>query len=373
MAEYKILLFADRMRAGGIQTLLLSLLRSFDRTQIQPELLVLDDGESYPLEDAVRALGVPVHKLQGIWLRGPADYPRYWRALDAFFAAHPGYQAVHLNSGPKNWPVLACAKRHGVPVRIAHSHNTGYQTSSRAQRLLGDCFKLPLRRCANRWLACSEEAGRWMFGQKAMNEGRVQVIPNGVELARFGFDPARRNAQRAALGLREELAVGCIGRFTPQKNHDFLLDVFAALHKQQPRSVLLLAGVGEGMETARYKAEALGIAGAVRFLGYCPDVSGLLQAMDLYLMPSFYEGYPVTGVEAQAAGLPCLFSDTVTRQVKLLDTTEYFPLDAGPEAWARRALALSSEFDRAQAVRKLYKQGCDVAEMARTLTELYTH
>ena len=281
-----ILLFVDRMRVGGIQTLLVELIDQFLASGHPCELLLLDDGEHYDLEDEVRAR-IPVHKLEGIWMRKPQDFLRYIRAVERFFAEHHDYRAVHLNSGPKNFPILRSAKRYDIPVRIAHAHNTGFQTSSSAERLLGTCLKAPLRHYANVYLACSDLAGEWMFGSRQMKAGNVTVLPNGIPLREFAFSLETRQQVRAEWQVGESaLVVGHVGRFTAQKNHDFLLDIFAALHRERPDSMLVLAGIGELQDASRQKAKALGLEGAVRFLGFRSDVARLLQGMDVFVMPS---------------------------------------------------------------------------------------
>ena len=366
-----VLLFVDRMRVGGIQTLLVELIDQFLASGQPCELLLLDDGEHYDLEDEVRAR-IPVHKLEGIWMRKPQDFLRYSRAAERFFAEHHDYRAVHLNSGPKNFPILRSAKRYRIPVRIAHAHNTGFQTSSSAERLLGTCLKAPLRHYANVYLACSDRAGEWMFGSRQMKAGRVTVLPNGIPLRGFAFNQETRQRVRAEWQVRESvLVVGHIGRFTAQKNHDLLLDIFAELHRERPDSILVLAGIGELQDASRQKATELGLEGAVRFLGFRSDVARLLQGMDVFAMPSLYEGFPVTGVEAQATGLPCVFSDTITREAKILEAVEYLPLDAPLRQWVDSILRLAGSIQRAACYEELARKGYDVNTMAERLMSIY--
>ena len=349
VARDTVLLFVDRMRVGGIQTLLIELIDQFLASGQPCELLLLDDGEHYDLEDEVRAR-IPVHKLEGIWMRKPQDFFRYSRAVEHFFAEHHDYRVVHLNSGPKNFPILRFAKRYGIPARIAHAHNTGFQTSSSSERLLGTCLKAPLRHYANVYLACSDRAGEWMFG----------------------FNRETRQRVRAEWQVEEStLVIGHVGRFTAQKNHDLLLDIFAELHREMPDSILVLAGIGELQDASRQKTTELGLEGAVRFLGFRSDVACLLQGMDVFVMPSLYEGFPVTGVEAQATGLPCVFSDTITREAKILEAVEYLPLDAPLRQWADSILRLASSTQRATCYEELARKGYDVNTMAKRLMNIY--
>lgn len=318
MAVKKVLLFVDRMRVGGIQVLLVDLLKNFDQEQIQYDLLVLDDGIQYELEEKAIQAGAIIHKLDGIWVRRPQDYVKYCRAMKAFFREHHDYIAVHIHTGPKNYFILKYAKQYGIPLRIAHAHNTGYQTKSRSQQLLGNHFKSKIKKYATHYVACSELAGKWMFG-----DAPVEVIPNGVDIDTFQFNLEKRDAIRSTLGVDTQFVIGNVGRFTPQKNHTFLLDIFAEVHRRNPRTTLLLAGIGETMEEMKQKAKQLEIHEQVQFLGFRTDVQDLIQGMDAFLMPSLYEGFPVTAVEAQVAGLPCVFSDTITREVKLMEESIY--------------------------------------------------
>ena len=368
----KVLFFVDRLRVGGIQRLLVDLLNEFALLEQPCELLLLDDGERYELEDELRSSGVIMHKLEGIWVRRPADYLHYQRAVRQFFHEHHDYCAVHVNSGPKNYPILKYAARWDIPVRIAHAHNTGFQTSSKAERMLGNVLKYPMCRYANCHLACSENAGAWLFGKQWVKNGKVIVLSNGIRPRNFAFDAEMRQRVRAAWGVGEDvLVVGHVGRFTTQKNHKFLLKVFAEVHRRVPASVLVLVGTGELEDAMRHKVDEMGLSKAVRFLGFHTDVANLMQGMDVFLIPSLYEGFMIAGIEAQAAGLPCVFSDTITRESRILDAVAYLPLAASPARWAETAISLAGSAKREGAWRMLADKGFDVSTMAKCLVEVY--
>lgn len=367
----KVLFFVDRLRCGGIQTLLKNLFQKFPREEIFCELLLLDDGEHYELEDQISSMGIKIYKLKGIWLRRPLDYLRYCKAVENFFARHHDYQAVHLNSGPKNYYILKSAEKYGIPVRIAHSHNTGYQTSSRIQILIGEMLKKPMMKYSNVRLACSDYAGKWMFGKQDPSRNQVIVLPNGIDLDRFAFHRDIRNQKRKELRVGNQIVIGHIGRFTTQKNHSFLIDIFQEIHRENSNTVLLLAGIGEKMEETREKVKKLGLKDSVRFLGFRTDITELTQAMDVFVMPSLYEGFPVTGVEAQASGLPCVFSNAITREVKILDQVVYLSLQTSTKAWARRTLELVGSSDREKSNDLLRQKGYEINDMIEQLIKLY--
>lgn len=367
----KVLFFVDRMRVGGIQVLLIDLFKHFDAKRIRPELLLLDDGEHYDLEDQVREMGIPVYKLEGIWLRKLKDYISYFKAVNNFFQEHHDYRAIHINTGPKNFYLLQCAKRYNIPIRIAHSHNTGYQTESKIKKYLGNILKYPLKSSANVYLACSDYAGKWMFGEKMSQSGRVTVLPNGVDLDRYAFNQTIRTEMRHELGVEEKIVIGNVGRFTFQKNHEFLIDIFQEIHNINPNTVLVIAGVGELLGAIKEKVAILGLKDDVRFLGFRNDVTSLTQAMDVFLMPSLYEGFPVTAVEAQASGLPCVFSDTITKEVKLLDQTKYISLGSDSKIWAEEVLNLVGTVDRKESNAILHNKGYDISDMIDMLMSIY--
>lgn len=367
----KVLLFVDRLRVGGIQTLLVNLLEHFDLDRLQVDFLVLDDGMHYDLEDKVQALGATLYKLEGAWIYKPQDYLPYCKKVKAFFAEHHDYDAVHLHSSSKNFFVLYYAKKYGIPVRIAHSHNTGFQSKSKAQILLGNVLKGPLKKSANYYFACSAYAGEWLFGKKAVEQGKVHVMPNGIDLDKFQYSEDTRTALRQELGVEGKTVIGNVGRFTPQKNHSVLIDIFEEIHRQNPDTVLLLAGIGELMDETKEKVKARGLEDCVQFLGFRTDVMNLTQAMDVFLMPSLYEGFPVTGIEAQAVGLPCAFSDTITREAKLIDQVAYISLEAPLAEWAEKTLALAGSCDRNACGKVLKERGFDINDIAQFLEGFY--
>lgn len=367
----KVLLFVDRMRVGGIQIFLKNLYEHFDREKIQYDFLLLDDGEQYELEEELKKLGAVLYKLENIWLRKPLDYISYNKAMKRFFEVHNDYIAVHMNSGPKNFLVMYYAKKMGIPIRIAHSHNTGYQTDSIVQKILGNVLKLPLRIYANRYYACSDVAGVWMFGNRNSKSGKVDFIPNAIDLEKFSFNETVRSKIRKELNAEDQIIIGNVGRFTIQKNHFFLLEIFKTFLEKEPNSLLVLAGIGELLNDTKKKAYDLGIVDKVRFLGFRNDIMDLNQAFDVFLMPSLYEGFPVTGIEAQAIGVPCVFSDTITSSAKLLNESCFVSLEADVKQWTEAILNSLGMTERTKSKEVLTESGFDINELVKRLEKGY--
>lgn len=371
MKKTKILFFVDRMRTGGIQILLVNLVKAFDREKYSFDVLLLDDGTEYPMEKDIVETGAKLYKLDGIWLNVPTDYLRYKKSIDQFFKEHHDYDVVHMHSSSKNYFVLKYAKKYGIPIRIAHSHNTDFQTHNMAKVLVGNILKSKLIEYSTDYLACSRIAGEWLYGKKMVDAGKVQIIKNGVDLERYKYDSKVRENKRNELGVNDRVVIGNVGRFVPQKNHSLLLDIFAEIRRMEPRAVLILAGIGELMDTMKEKSKTLGIENDVKFLGFRTDVNELTQAMDLFLMPSLYEGFPVTAVEAQASGLPCVLSGTITREAALLDETVYIDLNKPVRDWAKQALNCIGKSKREESSAILKDKGFDINDMSESLACIY--
>lgn len=361
----KILYFVDRMLRGGIQTFILENMRYMDWDKIQIDLLLLDDGKHYELEDAIAAVGATVYKLNGIWLKKPTDYFYYQSAVNTFFEKHHDYDVIHLHSSSKNWLILYFAKKYGIKTRIAHSHNIGFQTTSKMQLLLANSFKPLLKRYATDYFACSRDAGKWLFGNE-----KVTVIHNAVDLDRFRFSEEKRQRQRCKLGLSDELVIGHVGRFTEQKNHSFLIDIFSCVVKRNPEAKLLLVGEGKDEEKIRDQARKLGILNQIIFAGFCSNVEDYLSAIDVFVFPSKFEGLGLVLIEAQANGLHCFTSqDVVPSEAKVSDLLQYISLELTPMEWAEHILKSRIEHDNVE--HEMIEAGYRIEDTSKYLEKFY--
>lgn len=260
------------------------------------------------------------------------------------------YDIVYLNVSTSMDMIAAFAARScGVPRRILHSHSAGNDCENVLKRMIFNTLQKICRhifyRAGNEYCGCSKKAGYWMFPKKIVDSGRFQVIYNAVDRERFTYLPFVRAESRKDLGIDRQFVVGTVGSFCYQKNHGFLLQIFSELKKKEPDAVLLLVGDGVRRKMTEEQAEALGISGSVRFLGRRGDVDRLMQAMDVFVLPSWFEGLPTVGIEAQCAGLPCVISDTVTEETKITDRCCFLSLKKSPEYWAEKILE-TRETDR---------------------------
>lgn len=365
----RVLFFVDRLRLGGIQALARDIIVHNDRERMAIDILNLNDGTDYPLTDELRKMGANIYRIDA-WLRTPLDFPNYFRKVDEFFETHHDYDAVHLHSSSKNYYILKCAAKWGIPVRVAHSHNTGFQSHNPAAVLLGNIMKRPLKKYATDWVGCSELACQWLFGKDSVKSGKAKVILNGIDSSKFIFDENVRNEVRGELGLEGKFVVGHVGRFERQKNHEFLLDVFAEIAKRRENAVLVLVGIGSLMDAMKQKASALGISDKVLFLGFRDDRNRIMQAMDVFVFPSLYEGLSVVLLEAQASGMPVFVSDSTTKEVSYSPYIRFLSLQHYAVEWADCILSFVSG-DREDMTTKIREKGLDVRDMVKNLNCIY--
>ncbi len=349
-----------KMHTGGVKSVVMNYYRHIDRSAIQFDFIVDADSTQIPYEEIERLGGrvfvVPRYE----------QLPSYLAALRRLFREQR-YRIVHAHINTLNVFPLFVAWCCGVPVRIAHNHSTAAPGEGK-KNFLKYTLRPFAKVFATRYAACTELAGRWLFGKRTMVRGDVTIFNNAIECDRFRFDAQARSETRAALGLADRFVVGHIGRFCYQKNHPFLIDLFAQVLEHEPNAVLLLVGEGPDRPAVEQLVEVRGLSERIRFLGNRDDVARLYSAMDVLVLPSRYEGLPVVGVEAQAAGLPCIFSDRITPAVKLTEPVVFRSLTDDPALWVdailrdwgeRSSGSLPPEFDidrQAEKMGKIYNE-----------------
>ena len=355
----RILHIVTYMGRGGLETMLMNYYRKIDRSRVQFDFLVHRDFEAdYDAE--ILSLGGKIHRLPQLNPFSKA----YLTALDHFFASHTEYRIVHCHLDCMAGIPLKYAKKHGVPVRIAHSHSSNQTKDLKYPMKL--YFKRNIRKFATDLFACSAEAGKWMFGT-----ANFRVLNNAIDAADYAFDAEVRAEVRKEFGIADDaFVIGHVGRFAPPKNHSFLAEVLAEAVKTNENATGLLVGDGELRSATEEKIKDLGIAEHVVFTGVRSDVNRLLQAMDVFVFPSIYEGLPVSLVEAQAAGLPCLISDKVPIECKKTELVTQIPLTLGAAGWAEAVLEASRQ-PRGSTLEAIKAAGFDIEENAAFLTNFY--
>ena len=353
------------MNRGGAETMIMNLYRHIDRSKVQFDF-VENNNEPAVFDEEILSLGGRIYRCPHYNGKNHFTYVKWWHD---FFKAHPEeYPVVHGHLGSTAAIYLSIAKKYGS-YTIAHSHNSG--TDRGIKTLLYKAMSYNTRNVADYFFACSTPAGLDRFGNEVVNSSRYSLLNNAIDVGSFSYSANMQEEMRYQLNLADKLAIGHVGRFNPQKNHSFLLDIFSALLKKEPNAVLLLVGGGEDMPKIQAKAQTLGIAGHVRFLGIRSDVADLMQAMDVFLFPSLYEGLPVTMVEAQASGLPCLISDKVPPECIITEgLVDILPLSAGAETWSEKLLE-KRDTPRTDRRAEIAAHGFDITTEAVKLQEFY--
>ena len=261
------------------------------------------------------------------------------RNMSDLFSKHKEYKILHVHVPSLAWFVMTIAKFHKIQNRIIHSHGTMYGEGFLKTIRNFVFFKITLLG-ANRYWACSKAAAKFAFGAKKVIRGEVNIVNNSIDMKKFRYSHKIRDDIRNSLGLSGEIVVGHVGGFVPVKNQKFLIDVFNELNKSHEKCVLILIGDGPMAESVVEYAKIKKVSESVFFLGARSDVNDLMQAMDILVLPSFKEGFPVVSVEAQAAGLNCLLSDTITEEVRLTNLVHYLSLSQGPEEWSNKIVEI---------------------------------
>lgn len=354
----RILHVVTYMGRGGLETMLMNYYRNIDREKLQFDFLV-HRQERADYDDEIEAMGGRIYRISRL---NPFN-PFYRKELKRFFEEHREYKIIHVHQDCLSSVALKTAKKCGIPVRIAHSHSSSQDKN--LKYLIKLFYRRSIAKYATGLLACSEEAGRWMFCG-----AEFQTLNNAIDTQSYSFQETVRKQLREEMGiLPEELTVGHVGRFNYPKNHQFLIDVFEALTKKVPCK-LLLVGDGDLKPEIEKKVMLKQLEEKVIFTGVRSDVAQLMQAMDVFVFPSHYEGLPVTLIEAQAAGLPCLISDHIPSECKKTELVKQLSLEASPDFWAEKIVE-AAKLQRKNTYEEICKAGFDIKENAVRLQKYY--
>ncbi|HWV39931.1 MAG TPA: glycosyltransferase [Vulgatibacter sp.] len=355
---------------GGIETWLVELARGVDRDRFAVDFCVLD-GTPGGYDDEVRRAGseiIRIHRAGNRW--------RFSGAFRAALRARPGYDVVHSHVHYFSGLVLHAARQAGVPCRISHSHNDT-RVPDREAILPRKAYNTAMRRLllanGTLHLAVGSEAATALYGSGWERSGIVKILRCGLDFSRFRGE-RRRDEGLGIFSLPQDaFVVGSIGRLEPQKNQRFLLQVFAEIALRDPNAHLVVVGEGSRREDLEALAAHLGVSERVRFPGVRKDVPRILDAFDVFLLPSFFEGLPLVALEAQAVGLPSLLSTNVTPELEFSPgLVSRLPLDAGPVEWARRAMALRERrVPKEEALRVAESSAFAIRASLRALQEEY--
>lgn len=354
----RVLHIVTTMNRGGLETMIMNYYRNIDFSKVQFDFLEHRQDKS-DYDDEIKDLGGNIFRIQPL---NPFSRS-YRKELDSFFKSHH-YDIVHCHQDCLSSIALGIAKKNGVKIRIAHSHNANQDHN--LKYIIKLQYKNKIHKEATHLLACGKDAGDWMYNGKVYT-----IMNNAIDTDMFLYDEKLRNKYRKRMKLQDRFVVGHVGRFNEQKNHEFIIEIFNELHKLNDNSRLVLVGTGELEDKIKEKVNKYSLNDFVIFYGLCDKVHEILQAFDVFLFPSLYEGLPVTMVEAQASGLKCFISDKVPDECIMSNNVEILSLNDSPKKWAGEISRYSLGYERKNMLEDIKKHNFDIKENAKWLEEFY--
>lgn len=344
---------------AGMMSVVMNYYRHIDRNKVQFDFLYFFEMDQ-TYRDEIISLGGRIY-----YIGKPSFKHSFQAKYNQFLKQHKGeFAAIHCH------PIFApeifshAAKKNGIKHVIAHSHSTKY-SDNKISAIRNYFINLFVGICATEYMACSPEAAK-LYGKRD-----VKILRNSIEGEKYRFSLEGRKNIREELGIDDsKVVVGHVGRFVAQKNHKMVIDIYASYHNNNENSVMLLAGDGPLKKEMEEYAVSKVKDGSIIFLGRRSDISQLLSAFDVFILPSLFEGAPVSAIEAQFAGLPCLLSDTITKSINATDC-EYLPINASPDLWARK-IKIDEGFEvRLTRYQKTIDFGFDIQSTAKELEDYY--
>lgn len=357
----RVLHILQRMEAGGTQALLMNIYRKIDRTKLQFDFLVVYEEKQF-YDDEIEQLGGRLYRMS---FREDLNLLKFKVGLKNFFEHHKEYKVVHCHAYTIGYFCLKAAKKAGIPIRIAHSHNN--ETVHNIKYVPKLIMQRIFAHYATDLFACSEEAGKYLFKNRKFN-----VLNNAIDSDKFIFDEQMRIEVRRELGIEKKFVVGHVGRLHPQKNHTFLLDVFAEIKKKKDNAILLLIGTGPLEQNIKEKAQQLGLDKDVIFLGNRKDMYRIYQSMDIFVFPSLFEGLGIVAIEAQAAGVPIVCSEGLPIETEITPLYKRMKISDGALKWAIMAIENSENPVRHTNMQKfIIAKGFDMSATAEMIQGYY--
>ena len=354
---------------GGVFSLVRNIIKLKD-SDIQIDIATLEPFEKAENENGLRNIGSEVYYVGYEGNKLLKQFVCFYNLI--ILLKEKGYKCVHIHSDVANKLFVSglASKFAGVQKIILHSHASDVDGKHRwAKRIYHKGCRRLLKYIGTDFLSCSDLASSWMFPNVYVE--KIIMINNGVDLNRFRYNIIERQNIRKELGLLQNFVIGHIGRFTYQKNHEYLIKVFSDVVKRMPNAKLLLIGEGELESRIKEVVDKHGINNNVIFYGTSNGVEKLFMCMDVFVLPSNFEGLPIVGVEAQAAGLPVLFSTEITRSAKLTTPVKFLPIgEDGIKEWVESITSLVG-FERHDTYEELKKRGFDLKDTVDILQSLY--
>lgn len=363
--KIKVVEFIPRLEFGGVESVVLNYISHLpDRGNFEFHVIAQNVYDPKCVRQ-FENLGFKVHLVTHKRTDLIKNCGEIWKILKK-----EKFDVAHSHMTLTNFYVLFLAKVAGTNIRISHSHNA-FKVENWKQKVSWPILKFMNRKAANIWATCGYDAGAFLFGKKAMQENQVVVMNNAIDESLFQYDFGVREQLRKKLGITKQFVIGHIGRFMEQKNHTFLIDIFAGVLKYIPDAKLLLVGDGELQNSISDKVKKLNLEESVIFTGNVTNPQEYYQAMDLFVLPSLFEGLPVVSIEAQASGLPCLISDKVDTRCKITSNVRFLPIDQGGKQWIEEIVDCKYKGRNEKATQQIVNSGYSILKEAEKLELLY--
>ncbi|WP_346893286.1 glycosyltransferase family 1 protein [Clostridium sp. UBA871] len=361
----KVLHIVPALDGGGVENLLLNYYNNINRNIFKFDFIVFGQ-EKGALESTFEKLGSKIYHI-------PPRHVAFFSSLKQMkkIICSNRYDIVHTHQNRMSFIPLFFAEICGIQMRIAHSH-MAYEPENLLKKIERKLCSWLIKCYATEWFACGIDATKWLYGKKAVTNVKGYIMNNAINIEKFIFNENTRRITRKELDIEGKFVIGNVGRLSYQKNHEFLIRIFNEIYKLNKNAILLLVGRGELENEVREQVENLGLQEVVKFLGVRNDVPQLLQAMDVFLLPSRYEGLGIVYIEAQATGLASFGSDKVVpKEAKITDLMHFIDLKESPKYWASEILKYDNGYERNDLSVEIVNRGYDIKREARKLELIY--
>lgn len=360
----RVLHSVSNMDRAGIETMLVNYYRHIDRSKIQFDFLC-NKTKPGAYDEEIKQMGGNIYHSPGL---NPLKFFKYKKFMLELFKENPEIKIMHSHNGELAYQSLYGAYKYGIKTRICHAHNTKIEPNLKKPLKL--LYKTQLKKVANNYWGCGTDAIRFYFGDEVIKENNYKILHNAIDVDKFVYNEETRNRLRHQMNLEGKFVIGHVGRFSEQKNHKFILKLFKKILEKNPNSYLLLLGDGELQDKIESEAKKLNIYDSIKFMGNIGNANEIYQVMDVFILPSLFEGLPVVGIEAQAAGLKCFFSDKVTREVQITDNAKFLSLEESILNWANEILN-NQNYIRKNMKEEVIKSGYSIEVEAKKLEKRY--
>lgn len=365
MEPIRVLHVVTKMDAAGLETLLMNIYRSIDRNKIQFDFLTHRDSEGFYDKEIIE-LGGHIYSVPPI---NPLKHVEYISALDNFFWTNRHkYKIVHSHINTFSMYPLRAAQKAGVPIRIAHSHASGGSLDIKIPFKI--YTRMNLKKYSTHNFGCSANAGKYLFGKKAVNLKNFSIINNAIDSKMYTYSELIEHKIKNKLNIEDKYIIGHVGRFTKLKNHSFLIDIFKEVHKKNNHARLMLIGEGELESKIKRQVKDAGLENEVLFMGVQDNIPEIMQAIDVFVLPSISEGLPLVIIEAQAAGIPCVVSPAVPKEAVITSSVFSHSLQEGTEVWTNSVLK-AKKIKKYDTYSVILSSGYDISDEAKKIQLFY--